>query len=265
MTKPASPLGNLVHQHEDEEGPITIYQNHNLRYLTFGNQTEQSCLTIDRPHRLEHAYTQAMMLSLLMKADIRAVLLLGLGGGSLARALRHFREKLKIDAIEYRQSVIDMAKRYFDLPDDEGFKIFCTDASEYIESTEKTYDLIFTDLYLPDGMDEAQLNENYLGRCRQQLNEHGILVINFWSNDFKQTLLRQQAIKQAFGDDVLNVQVHGGNTITFAFKNAIPNINKKTFFADAQQLGKQLDIPLQGLARSLWQLNAAALQLRRYR
>jgi spermidine synthase len=265
MTNPASPLGNLVHQHEDEEGPIAIYQNHNLRYLTFGNSTEQSCLMIDKPHRLEHAYTQAMMLGLLFKKDIRSALLLGLGGGSLARALRHFRQKLKIDAIEYRQSVIDIAKQYFDLPDDAGFNVCCDDASQYIKSTEKFYDLIFADLYLPDGMDEAQLKDSFLEQCQQQLVDNGILVINFWSNDFQQTLLRQQALKRIFDDRILNLQVHGGNTITFAFKNKLPAFNKKVLFADAQQLGLKLDIPLQRLARSFWMLNAAVLQTGRYR
>jgi len=201
----------------------------------------------------------------LFKKDIRAVLLLGLGGGSLARALRHFREKLKIDAVEYRQSVIDIAKQYFDLPDDPGFNAFCDEASRYIQSTEKLYDLIFTDLYLPDGMDETQLNDMYLNQCRQHLTDNGILVINFWSNDFKQTLQRQQALKQAFGDEVLNVQVLGGNTISFAFKDAMPHLNRKNFFEDAVQLGMKLDIPLQMLARNLWQLNATALQVSRYR
>jgi spermidine synthase len=265
MTNCPSPLGNLIAQHEDDEGLITIYQKHNLRYLTFGNHTEQSCLTIDRPYRLEHVYTQAMMLSLLLKKDIRSVLLLGLGGGSLARALRHSRDKLKIDAIEYRQSVIDMAKRYFDLPDDPAFNILCKDARQYIESTAKSFDLIFADLYLPEGMDEAQLNDEFLGNCSQCLEGNGILVINFWSNDFHQTLLGQQALSRVFGDRVLNSHVHGGNNIAFAFRDDIPDLEKKSFFQAAQQLGLKLDIPLQRLARNFWQQNAVALQTQKYR
>lgn len=263
MTNSPSPLGKLLHQEEDEVGPINIYQNQHLRYLTFGNQTEQSCLVLDRPHRLEHAYTQAMMLSLLMKKDSRQVLLLGLGGGSLARALRHCRPKMSIDAIEYRQAVIDLARRYFALPDDRHFSVFCDDARHYIGRHSKTHDLIFMDLYLPQGMDNAQLDNDFLNQCQQNLNDNGVLVFNFWSNDFQRTLRRQQTLKTVFDERTLSLQVPGGNTIIFAFKDAMPAHlkNKNALFKDAQALGTKLDIPLQQVARSLWQQNAQVLKL----
>lgn len=264
MSVNSSPPGSLIHQVEDEIGPISVHQNQNLLYLSFGNKTEQSCLTIDQPHRLEHAYTQAMMLSLLMKQDMRSVLILGLGGGSLVRALRHFRQKLKIDAIEYRQAVIDVARQYFALPEDHALNIICDDAGHYIKATAQRYDLIFTDLYLPEGMDQLQLSQQYLEHCKAHLMDDGLVIVNFWSHDFKQTLQRQQALEQVFGKQVLNTQVPGGNTITFAFNDAIPRLNKKDFTAAAQKLGQQLEIPLQNLARGFWQMNAAALQMSRY-
>ena len=263
MTDRPSPLGNLIHQLEDNEGLISIYEKHNLRYLTFGNQTEQSCLTLDKPHRLEHAYTQAMMLSLLFKDDIRSALLLGLGGGSLARALRHFRARLKIDAIEYRQSVIDIAMRFFDLPNDSAFNALCDNAYDYISSTQKQYDLIFSDLYLPKGMDEVQLNDEFLKTCRHRLSENGVLIVNLWSYDFQQSRLAQEALKRAFGENVLSFHVQGGNDIAFAFKSKLPNLEKKSFFAASQQMALRLDIPLQRMARSFWVNNAQKLHLSR--
>ncbi len=263
MSDPTSPLGNLIHQLEDNEGLISIYEKYNLRYLTFGNQTEQSCLTLDKPHRLEHAYTQAMMLSLLFKTDIRSALLLGLGGGGLARALRHFRTRLKIDAIEYRQSVIDIAIRFFDLPNDSAFNAICDNAYNYITSTQNQYDLIFSDLYLPKGMDEIQLNDDFLTNCRDSLSDNGVLVVNLWSNDFLQSRLAQEALKRAFGNNVLSFHVQGGNDIAFAFKNNLPNLEKKSFFAAAQQMALKLDIPLQRMARSFWTNNAQKLHMNR--
>ncbi len=264
MTNRPSQLGELIYQQEDAEGLITIYQSHNLRYLTFGNQTEQSCITLDQPYRLEHVYTQAMMLSLIFRNDVRSALLLGLGGGSLAKALRHARPRLKIDAVEYRQLVIDMAARFFDLPDDEYFNVYCEDARYFINSTNASYDLIFADLYLADGMDEIQLSDAFLEHCQQRLTENGILVVNFWSNDFLQSRLGQEALSRAFGNNVLNLHVHGGNNIAFAFNSNYPDLNKKTFFEDAQQLGLKLNIPLQKLARNFWQQNVQALQINRY-
>jgi spermidine synthase len=114
-------------------------------------------------------------------------------------------------------------------------------------------------------MDETQLNDAFLENCRDHLNEHGIMVINFWANDFRQTLLRQQAVKRTFGENALSLHVRGGNDIIFAFKNNIPKLNKRTFISSAQQLGLKLDIPLQNLAGNLWQSNARVLQFSQYR
>ena len=263
MTNEKAVLGNLIHQHEDHEGQICIYENNGLRYLTFGNQTEQSCLSLPKPHRLEHAYTQAMMLSLLFKADIRSTLLLGLGGGGLARALRYYRDKLKIDAVEYRQAVIDLAAEVFYLPDDSAFHAHCNDAFRFVATTDKSYDLIFSDLYLPDGMDRVQIKTEFLQNCKDGLNQNGILIVNLWSFDFQQTLKAQQRLLEAFDNQVLSFHVPGGNDIAFAFNNEMPNLEKKSFFVAAQQLGVSLDIPLQALARSFWTNNAQKLHLNR--
>jgi len=68
------------------------------------------------------------MLGLLLKPDPKRVALLGLGGVSLARALRAARHGIRILGVERRAAVIDIARMYFDLPDGRHFTAVCAEA-----------------------------------------------------------------------------------------------------------------------------------------
>ena len=74
-------FGKLIHSEEDDLGEIHVYERDGMRILTFGNPVEQSCMHLASPWQLEHEYTRGMMLGLLLNADSRSALVLGLGGG----------------------------------------------------------------------------------------------------------------------------------------------------------------------------------------
>ena len=257
-------LGDLLASREDEHGTVAVYQRGQQRFLTFGNAVEQSCLNLDRPYQLEHVYTQAMMLSLLLKQDAASALVLGLGGGSLVRALQHVHPKMRIDAVEYRQAVIDAAHDFFALRDTGKLQLHCADAEHFVRSDNRQHDLLMLDLYLAEGAHPAQVDSDFLALCKDRLGDNGILMVNHWCSEYRDSQAAQTALREAFGNAVLYLQVQGGNTIAFAFVGALPRINPKTLFAQAQALGNQLDIPLQTLARNFWRQNAQPLKIGRF-
>jgi spermidine synthase len=55
-----------------------------LRHLHVGGRAIQSAMRLDAPDDLALAYTRAMMAALLFQPQPRDVVLIGLGGGSLA-------------------------------------------------------------------------------------------------------------------------------------------------------------------------------------
>jgi len=262
--KSTHPLGELIHQVKDGEGLVSVYQRKKHRFLTFGNAVEQSCINLNAPHQLEHIYTQAMMLSLLFCADIRNGLLLGLGGGSLARALQHARPRIKIHAVEYRQTVIDAAQRFFELQTSQYLQLHCAEATAFIRSDTHHYDLIFADLYLADGAHNAQKDQSFFADCRQRLSKNGLLLTNLWCSEFQDSQIAQKALKSAFGENVLYLHVQGGNVIAFAFNHELPNLKRNGFYDNAQELGNKLGIPLQRLARNFWRQNSEPLQIGRF-
>lgn len=257
-------FGELIHRESDDLGEIRVYEKNGKRTLTFGNPVEQSCMTLATPWQLEHEYTQGMMIGLLLHGDIRKALVLGLGGGSLVRALRHARPKLSIDALDYRMAVIRIAQEWFELSQDAHLRLHCDDAERFMASHAENHDLIFTDLFIDRGAHEAQRNGEFLSACRERLTEDGILLINQWCKDHTENERNRLALHQAFGEQVLHLHIPGGNQIAICFNGHIPRINQKLLFTEAQKLGMKLGIPLQGLARNFWRQNAMALQKARF-
>lgn len=258
-------LGGLIFRTIDDEGEIHVYQDACFRYLTFGNAVEQSCLDLTNPVRLEHVYTQAMMLGLLFNPDARRIALLGMGGGSLARALRAASRGARILAVERRAAVFDVARTYFDLPDDRRFITVCDEAEGFLRSQSGLHDLIFSDLYLAEGVYPGQVASGFLQLCREQLSDDGVLIINQWASEFQANRAAFNALAEAFDGRILYLHVQGGNIIAFAFHGQLPDLRRDSFFASAQSLGLRLDIPLQRHARNLWRQNAEILGVGRFR
>ncbi|MCB1801758.1 MAG: methyltransferase domain-containing protein [Gammaproteobacteria bacterium] len=261
----APDLGSLVFRTRDDEGEIRVHEDDRCRYLTFGNEVEQSCVELARPARLAYVYTQAMMLALLLHPQPRSALLLGVGGGSLLRALRAAARGLRITGIERRAAVLDVARAWFGLPEDRRVQLVCDEADAYLRNTSDRFDLLFADLYHADGMYPEQLAAEFLASCRMCLEADGVLVVNQWASELDRHGALLGNLGEVFGGQVLHLHVQGGNILSFAFNGALPKIDRGIWLDAAQALGQRLDIPLQRQARNLWRQNAEVLRVARYR
>jgi spermidine synthase len=259
------PLGVLVARTEDDQGAVCVRQAGHHRFLTFDNAVEQSCFNTARPYRLEHAYTQAMMLGLLLVPASDSAVVLGLGGGSLVRALRHARPDMDIAAIESRRAVLDAARLWFGIDEhDPSHQLVCQDAEEFLAERRGSFDLVFADLYHAEGASPLHNAPAFLDRCRAHLSAQGVLLLNHWCSEFRDSLLAREALQQVFGDSLLYLHVQGGNVIAFAFADQLPDLDRKRFIDDALALGRTLDIPLHRLARNFWRQNSEPLKLGRF-
>lgn len=260
-----SRLGKLVHRSLDDQGEVHVYEDGRFRYLTFGNEVEQSCLDLADPTRLVHVHTQAMMLPCLLSPQIDDVLLAGLGGGSLARALRHCRPVARIVGIEQREAVVSVAQEWFDLPADRRLRVELCEAGDFLARSDARVDLILSDLYLAGGVDPRQNQTDFLGNAHRCLTPRGVLVVNQWASEFAGNGEASRLLSEIFEDRVLQLHVQGGNIISFAFRGQLPYLQRNALFARALQMGLKLKIPMARHARNLWRQNAEALGIGRFR
>ena len=252
---------NIIFRCRDEWGVLNVYEEAGRRYLSFGDEIEQSCIDMNRPSRLCYPYTQAMMLGCLFK-PARQVMVLGLGAGSLVQALLASLPDCRITAVEQRARVAELAREWFDLPRLKRLRIAICDAYDYLNKGTQTADLIFADLFADSGMDDLQAQLSFLTTCRMALNPGGILIVNYWQGHPLTSLAMNQTLETAFDHSPVSMDTSEGNCIVFAFDAAPPRIDKSRFMKQAIGLGELLDIPLQRHARTLIQGNPLAFAKR---
>ena len=252
-----------VHISHDEQGPIEVVEEAGVRALHFGTPHRQSAMALADPHRLELAYTRAMLAALLFCDEPRRVLLIGLGGGSLAKFLwRHF-PACRIDAVEHRAAVAQVARGWFGLPEDERLTVWIADGANYAAASpsDQAYDLILLDAYDGLGMASAMLNPAFLDRCAAMLAPGGACAANLWGSN--RTLLEYalDRLGQSFAGPALRLPVPGrGNVIGLGFPEPMPRPDWRKLKSQAESLEARLGVEFPALVRLLRRANSGFLE-----
>src|SRR5688572_28985611 len=97
---------------EDEETAY-VSERFGVRTLHIGSDTVQSAMRLARPNDLELSYTRSMMAFLLFVPAPRRALLIGLGGGSLAKFMYHRLPATRTRAVEVNVRVAAIARQSF--------------------------------------------------------------------------------------------------------------------------------------------------------
>jgi spermidine synthase len=118
------------------------------------------------------------------------MLLLGLGGGSIAKS--YAGSGWSVDAVEIDPVVVDVAHRYFGLePSD--CRISTMDARRYLTSRSDTYDLIVLDAFGSSSIPFHLVSEESFDLIASRLAPDGVLAINIESVGWKDVLVRSLA------------------------------------------------------------------------
>ena len=246
-------MGKELYRMEDGEGSVMVSQRGNKRLLSFDSRLEQSSVLMSMPHYLIHQYTQVMLLGLLF-VDARHMTLLGLGGGAQAHCLSHYFTESAIQVVEIRQAVIDIAYDWFDLPRRDNLHVVNDDALHYLSCLEQGLtDIIFSDLYIAEGMSACQAQQAFIKACFMALSEHGCLVINFHQKPDKGSRLMAM-IERLFSEIIMHdadaLPGQNPNVIMFCCKRAValhtPEVNWR-----AELLTKRVKMPLMQYYRQL--------------
>jgi spermidine synthase len=223
--------GLLIHQCYDENGILDIVEANGIRSLHLGSHHRQSSMSVQAPQQLYLAYVRAMLACLCFRENVDETLMVGLGGGSLAKFFLYHFPGCRIKVIEYRRSVVKIARSHFGLPLDQRLKIVIDDGGHYIcqrvDELQGKYGLLFVDAFDEHGISTSVHNEAFFNACKNLLQDDGIMVINLWGTD--KALFEQCAwyLGRTFGWKILFLPVRGkGNIIGLAFAEGV---TKKTF------------------------------------
>jgi spermidine synthase len=234
-------MNNELFRAEDEYGVVVVTEQGDKRILCFGSELQQSSIYTQKPFHLVHEYTQIMLLGLVFN-EVKNIGILGLGGGGLVNCLHHYYPNTKIQVMEIRQLVIDVAFDWFYLPETENIRVICDDANEHVKKLEPAgTDLLLCDLYEAQGMSEVQVQVDFIRGCHQSLSNNGCMVINFHSMPGDDSKVMKQ-IRLMF-IEILVCDVFKGNWVIFCAKTQ-SCFDKGEIKTRVKQLAKKIDAPM---------------------
>lgn len=219
--------------------------------LLFNLDFVQSEMRLADPDALDTPYAQAMMGFLLFHTNVRRLLLLGLGGGSLAKFIHRHLPLVAQTAVEADADVLAF-RRAFRIPDDgPRFRVVHADAADHVCAMSCAVDVMLVDAYEPGGVSSSLLRGTFYANARRRLAPQGVLVANLAGDA---TARREQLdlILEAFGDNVLVTGVDdGANHVAFAFRDPRFEPRWKWIASQAPAMRARYGLDFPALARRL--------------
>jgi spermidine synthase len=202
------------------ESPLICEDNGELS-LHFNFPTIQSRMRKAAPEQLLLDYTRTMMGFLLLQPRPRRIVMIGLGGGSLAKYCRHKLPDADFTAIELSAEVIALRDEFEIPPDGPGFRVICGDGADYVRSDGERADVLLVDGFDCGGQPDQLCSAAFYDYCYARLEEGGVLVVNLCADDTGYGSYVGR-IRDSFAEKIFVIEAdEGENKIVFAQKGGV--------------------------------------------
>jgi spermidine synthase len=188
-----------------------------VRCLQFDLDAVQSVMLLRDPDRLSLAYTRKMMAFLLFKDSPTRILMLGLGGGSLAKFCYRRLPEATITAVEVNRDVIALRDAFVIPADDARFRVICADSANYVARHGPEKDVILADACNRTGIAPELEGIEFYQNVWRRLSPGGVFCMNLCGDRARFTS-HLAKIRQVFGEFMTLPVRGGGNLIVFALK-----------------------------------------------
>ena len=135
-----------------------------------------------------------MMAALGLHSNPQQGLILGHGGGSLAKWLQKFWPTLEMDVVEMDPSVVKAAEKFFEYKPSDKHHVFVQDARVFLRHTEKKYDIIWVDVFARHQIPFHLTTKEFFRELRTRLSPNGVIAVNLASSDSALDRVRGEAV-----------------------------------------------------------------------
>lgn len=128
---------------------------------------------------LQDVFDYAFTKTHLYDAEIKSVLLLGFGTGSVAELLlQKCNPEMFITGIEADGEVIRLGKKYFPVTASSHVSLIHETAEQYVDHCDRQFDLIVMDVFIEDKVPASVQLPDFLRKVKTLLNKQGKVYIN---------------------------------------------------------------------------------------
>ncbi|MRW85480.1 methyltransferase domain-containing protein [Pseudoduganella sp. FT26W] len=183
----------------------------------------QSEMRLSRPDHLVLSYVRAMMCFVLFQPRPEHIVMVGLGGGSLAKFCYRYLPHSRITVLELDPAVIALREQFAIPRDNARFRVVQADAVDYMPHLAGSADVLLVDGFDAEGLPPALGSARFYADCRRALRPGGVLVANLFSYDPHYPAMVKR-LRAAFQGRICGFTgIAGNNRIVFAVQGGGPS------------------------------------------
>jgi spermidine synthase len=152
-----------------------------LQFQRSGSEYEESAVNIANPLHFEMYYYSLLFAGFAHYPEPRRILLIGLGGGTVSMAMRHYCPEAQIDNVELDPDVVEVARKYFGFSEDERMKVYVRDGRVQVRRflrERRKYDIIFADAFRGGYIPYHLTTREFIQNLKDLLTPDGVVVSN---------------------------------------------------------------------------------------
>jgi spermidine synthase len=168
---------DVLYSKDTQYHRLAVVEDDDTRYLRF-DSSWQSAMYIRRPFATRFLYSDYFQLGLAYNPRARDYLLVGVGGGSALKRLWNDFPQLRLQAVELDPVVVDVARRFFALPEDPRLGVEVEDGRRFLARDDRRWDVIALDAYFSDSIPFHLTTREFLELVHSRLKPGGVVVAN---------------------------------------------------------------------------------------
>jgi spermidine synthase len=233
----------LIYEKVSKYHHIMVYEEGSIRTLRLGDghdDGKQSRIDLNDPDYLLLEYTRLVFAALFINERPLKVLIIGLGGGALPRAINRYIPDAEIDVVDIDPDVLEVAERYFMFKPGEMVKVHIGDGRLFIQemaknNSGKRYDMVILDAFNSNSIPRHLITKEFLKEVIQVLDPKGVVAANvLFDNRLFHFMLK--TYRKVFKRCYLFMGGIAQNAVFISPGPDAPDINKKDIEERAQAL-----------------------------
>ena len=217
VASPALAQGELLESRESIYNNIYVRKAGDQIIMQFGKNTRywtESVYDTTDDRALPVTYTRYMTVALAYPEEVGSVLEIGLGGGRTAAYMNLHMPDTPITSVELDPDVVELAEKYFNVRQNDTFKIETRDGRIHLVRARGTHDVIMVDAYRGPFVPFHLLTKEFYLTAKRRLNPGGILAQNIEPT----TMLFDAALATLYSVfDHIDLYQAGGNVVAVAY------------------------------------------------
>jgi len=138
----------------------------------------QSSINLRDIDDLPIAYTRQMTMAVVYPKELKRILMIGLGGGTISTYLGRYIPDVTIDTVEIDPGVIAAAKKYFGIRESERVRYLSGDGRVFLNRNKQPYDLIILDAFHGGYIPFHLLTREFFRLVKRNLTPDGAVATN---------------------------------------------------------------------------------------